>query len=205
MKDGMIHEEELSVIQRQENESNYEKGIIERNFMEKLNYYLTNDLKLKLKTSCVPGDGSCMYHAILESFQQKYGYSLIESSHVNLRKRVTKFLLDNINEKAFIEKFRNDEPNYNETYTIEERYVQFCDQHMNDTTNWPIELCLFGITKIYGLQIIVLAETNLENGVPGGEIFQRLITEPDLEHFNSIIIGNRGNQHYYSTGNNKIF
>jgi len=201
----MISTEELDIIRENERQSLIDAERIETRFMKLLDEYLKAQ-HLNLKTSSVPADGSCLYHAILKSFEAKYSYAL-ESTHQNMRKRVAQYLLKNIDDLDLLEKFKTDEPSCadSSTTSLQYRYEIYCNRHMLLTTDWPIEVCLHAVTKIYGLQITIVAENLLENGKPAGYIFERLITtiKSDMttrtEEINSIIIGNRWNQHYYST------
>jgi hypothetical protein len=199
----MISREELAIIRTNERQSQLDAERIEIRFMKLLDEYLSAQ-NLNLKTSSVPADGSCLYHAILKSFEAKYSYAL-ETTHQNMRKRVAQYLLTNIDDLELLERFKSDEPNFvdSSTTSLQYRYEIYCNRHMHLTTDWPIEVCLLALTKIYGLQIIIVAENLLENGQPAGYIFERLKTINSeitkTEGVNSIIIGNRWNQHYYST------
>ena len=176
--------------------------------MQLLDAYLQSELDLNCISNNVPDDGSCMYHAVLESFEQKYGYQL-EINHKGLRKSVATYLLQNKNNQLFLEQFREDEPGYTQGVTnlipLKERYVAYCNNHMHQTTDWPEELCIHAISKIYGFQIIVYAEQMTLDGIPSGFIIERLKTTPDNANEMSIMIGNRWNQHFYSIGSFCVF
>lgn len=172
-------------------------------FKNLLNKFLNINLNNKFETADVPGDGSCLYHAVLKSFESKYFYKL-EKDHKELRKNVAQYLLTKSNQTRYLERFRQDEIRCVEERKeddLQERYRKFCITHMYNTTHWPVEVCIVAVTVLYNVEITVLAESLLENGKPGGEIFERLTTTPyDFDESRSIFIGNRWNQHFYGIG-----
>jgi len=208
----MISREELDIIRENERISQIDAKRIDERFIKLLDEYLCAQ-DLNLKTSSVPADGSCLYHAILESFEAKYSYAL-ENTHQNMRIRVAQYLLKHIDDDLeLLEKFRTDEPSFvqnsksstiTSTSSLKNRYKIFCNRHMHETTDWPIEVCILAVTKIYRLKITILAENLLVDGKPAGYIFERFTSTVcdnncETEEVNSITIGNRWNQHYYST------
>lgn len=195
--------EELQSIENNEYESQIAAQKIDENFKILLDSHLTHELNLDYKTHFVPSDGSCLYHAILESFHEKYLYAL-ELDHRNMRKKVAVYLLEHANNPEFLKTFADEEAIVGilDEVLLKNKYITYCNRHKIDTTNWPHAMCIHAVTKIYWFQITVLAENLLENSVGVGTIFTRLQTEPESVEFQSILIGNRWNQHYYSIGNN---
>jgi len=199
-----LSNEEINAIAQNEHDSQVQAQTMNINFKKVLDTHLQSQLRLKYETNFVPSDGSCLYHAILDSFQKKYLFS-IESNHRNMRRKVAIYLLQKQNDAFFLKKFAEEEGiNYDiDEKILERKYISYFNQHMFETTHWPNELCIQAVTNIYRVQINVLAEKKLDNGLGEGTIFDRLITNVDDEdnEYNSILIGNRWNQHYYSIGN----
>jgi len=128
----MISREELAIIRTNERQSQLDAERIEIRFMKLLDEYLSAQ-NLNLKTSSVPADGSCLYHAILKSFEAKYSYAL-ETTHQNMRKRVAQYLLTNIDDLELLERFKSDEPNFvdsSTTTSLQYRYEIYCNRHMH--------------------------------------------------------------------------
>jgi len=176
---------------------------IEAIFMNLLNAYLeTHYENPKLIGFSVPGDGSCLYHAILVSYQSKFeGYQL-EVSHNEMRKRVSTYLLQHIDDDNHLERFQNFFPllgSLESPPELRKRYINYFKQHKENTTHWPIELCIETITKIYGFEVIVLGE-RYYNGIKGNQIEVVFESKTINNDYTTIIIGNRWNFHYYGVG-----
>jgi hypothetical protein len=179
---------------------------IEANFMALLNVYLDAHYgNQNLRSFFVPGDGSCLYHAVLVSYQSKFeGYQL-EVNHNEMRKRISTYLLLHINDDNHLERFQNFFPLLVPQGTLEtalqlrNRYIKYFQQHKHDSTHWPIELCIETITKIYGFEIIVLGE-RYYNGTKGNQIEVLFESKTLNNDYTTIVIGNRWNFHYYGIG-----
>ena len=88
-----LTEEELLIINQNEIVSS--NGLIEKEkgFTQLLNTYLKDTFNEEhLETENVSGDGSCLYHAILNSFERKYGKKL-EVDHKEMRRKVAVHML----------------------------------------------------------------------------------------------------------------
>jgi len=180
---------------------------IEATFMNMLNVYLdtTNYENLKLCGFSVPADGSCLYHAILASYQSKFEGFQLELNHYEMRKRVSTYLLQHIDDDNHLVRFQNFFPLLLPQGIIESapqlrnRYINYFKQHKEDTTHWPIELCIETITKIYGFEIIVLGE-RYYNGIKGNQIELIFESKTLNNDYTTIVIANRWNFHYYGIG-----
>jgi hypothetical protein len=186
-------------------ESNAEA--IDTTFMDMLNIYLdANYANPPLRCINVPGDGSCFYHSVLLSYQSKFEGFQLELNDREMRKRVSIFLLQHMMDDNHLERFGNFKPailppgTEESTQQLRNRYIQYFQQHKNDTSQWPIELCIETVTKIYGFAIIVLGETKL-NGIQSNlieKVFESIPTTN--KEYTTIVIGNRWNFHYYGIG-----
>ena len=179
---------------------------IESSFMNMLNVYLeANYENPKLCGFSVPGDGSCLYHAILVSYQSKFKDFQLELNHYEMRKRVSTYLLQHIDDDNHLVRFQNFFPSVLPHGVIESasqlrnRYINYFKQHIGDTTHWPIELCIETITKIYGFEIIVLGE-RYYNGMKGNQIELIFESKTLNNEYTTIVIANRWNFHYYGIG-----
>jgi hypothetical protein len=180
---------------------------IETTFMDMLDAYLdANYENPKFRCVNVPGDGSCFYHSVLLSYQSKYKGFQLELNDRDMRKRVSTFLLQHMMEDNHLERFGNYKPallshgSRELPQELRNRYIQYFQQHKHDTSQWPIELCIETVTKIYGFAIIVVGETNI-NGIQSNlieKIFESIPTT--TSEYTTIVIGNRWNFHYYGIG-----
>jgi len=180
---------------------------IEATFMNMLNVYLeTHYENPKLSGFCVPADGSCLYHAILVSYQSKFEGFQLELNHYEMRKRVSTYLLQHIDDNNHLVRFQNFFPLVlphqgvvESAPQLRNRYINYFKQHMGETTHWPIELCIETITKIYGFEIIVLGE-RYYNGMKGNQIELIFESKTLNNDYTTIVIENRWNFHYYGIG-----
>ena len=177
-----LTEEEQIIINQNERTSN--NNLIEKEecFTQLLNAYLKDTFEEQLEIENVPGDGSCLYHAILLSFQRKYGKKL-EIDHKEMRRKVALHMLkfeENITYLNNYSQNENDIINVNNNSSKEnllrERYVKYAQAHLNNTSHWPTELCIHIIATIYNLEIVVFHEQLIPGIGPLGYIIERLRT-----------------------------
>jgi hypothetical protein len=176
-----LTEEELLIINQNEIVSS--NGLIEKEkgFTQLLNTYLKDTFNEEhLETENVPGDGSCLYHAILLSFERKYGKKL-EIDHKEMRRKVALHMLkfkENITYLNNYSQHENDIINFSNSrkQNIRKRYVKYAEAHLNNTNHWPSELCIHIIARIYNLEIVVLQEQVIPGIGPLGYIIERLRT-----------------------------
>jgi hypothetical protein len=176
-----LTEEELLIINQNEIVSS--NGLIEKEkgFTQLLNTYLKDTFNEEhLETENVPGDGSCLYHAILLSFERKYEKKL-EIDHKEMRRKVALHMLkfkENITYLNNYSQHENDIINFSNSrkQNIRKRYVKYAEAHLNNTNHWPSELCIHIIARIYNLEIVVLQEQVIPGIGPLGYIIERLRT-----------------------------
>jgi len=195
MLDLDLTEEEQLIITINESLSDNQLKKKENKFKALLDTYLKEQLNEKYVTADVPSDGSCLYHAVQQSFKMKYGEKL-EINHQTMRQRVALHMLRHQESEKYLRNFEmndvvdnNSSSNNSESssssslhnLTLKDRYVQYAQDHMNKTTHWPVELCVHIIALLYGLEIIVLQEIlDPDSGQPNGSIFERLRTTGGL-------------------------
>jgi len=195
MLDLDLTEEEQLIITINESLSDNQLKKKENKFKALLDTYLKEQLNEKYVTADVPSDGSCLYHAVQQSFKEKYGETL-EINHQTMRQRVALHMLRHQESEKYLRNFEmndgvdnNSSSNNSESssssslhnLTLKDRYVQYAQDHMNKTTHWPVELCVHIIALLYGLEIIVLQEIlDPDSGQPNGSIFERLRTTGGL-------------------------
>ena len=122
------------------NERTSDNNLIEKEkcFAQLLNAYLKEDtFEEQLDIENVPGDGSCLYHAILLSFERKYGKKL-EIDHKVMRRKVALHMLkfkENITYLNNYSQHENDIINVNNSSSkgnlLRERYVKYAQAHLN--------------------------------------------------------------------------
>ena len=156
-----LTEEEQIIINQNEIMSDNRLIEKEKGFTQLLNTYLKDTFNEEhLEIENVPGDGSCLYHAILLSFERKYGKKL-EIDHKEMRRKVALHMLkfkENITYLNNYSQHENDIINIsNSSKTdLRNRYVKYAEAHLNNTSHWPSELCIHIIARIYNLEIVVL-------------------------------------------------
>ena len=178
-----LTEEELLIINQNEIVSSNSLIKKEKGFTQLLNTYLKGTFNEEhLEAQNVPGDGSCLYHAILHSFERKYGKKL-EIDHKEMRRKVALHMLkfkENITYLNNYSQHENDIINISNSSNnnlLRDRYVKYAEAHMNNTSHWPSELCIHIIAIIYNLEIVVLQEQVLPGiGPLLGYIIERLRT-----------------------------
>jgi len=177
-----LTEEEQIILNQNESTSNNNQIEKEEGFAQLLNAYLKDTFEEQLELENVPGDGSCLYHAILLSFQRKYGKKL-EIDHKVMRRKVALHMLKfkkNITYLNNYSQHENDIINVNNNSSkdnlLRERYVKYAQAHLNNTSHWPTELCIHIIATIYNLEIVVLQEQLIPGIGPLGYIIERLRT-----------------------------
>jgi len=162
----------------------------EKGFTQLLNTYLKDTFNEEhLEIENVPGDGSCLYHAILLSFERKYGKKL-EIDHKEMRRKVALHMLkfkENITYLNNYSQHENDIINIsNSSKTdLRNRYVKYAEAHLNNTSHWPSELCIHIIARIYNLEIVVLQEQVIPGIGSLGYIIERLRTTGVIIHDNN--------------------
>ena len=199
MQDLDLTVEEQLIITINESLSDNQLIRNENNFKALLDSYLKEQLNEKCVTADVPSDGSCLYHAVQQSFEEKYGEKL-EINHQTMRRKVALHMLRHQETEEYLrnfedseERFKNNNSNNNNnnndrndrsvniSSSLKDGYVQYAQVHMNKTTHWPVELCIHIIALLYGLEIIVLQENmDPDSGQPNGFIFERLRTTGEL-------------------------
>ena len=187
MLDLDLTEEEQLIITINESLSDIQLKKNENKFKALLDTYLKEQLNEKYVTADVPSDGSCLYHAVQQSFKEKYGETL-EINHQTMRQRVALHMLRNQESEKYLRNFQlngvdNSESTSSSLHnlSLKDRYAQYAQVHMNKTTHWPVELCVHIIALLYGLEIIVLQEIlDPESGQPNGCIIERLRTTGGL-------------------------
>jgi hypothetical protein len=183
-------EEELLIINQNEIVSS--NGLIEKEkeFTQLLNTYLKVTFNEEhLETENVPGDGSCLYHAILLSFERKYGKKL-EIDHKQMRKNVALHMLKFKENNTYLNNYsqhENDIINISNSseQNIRKRYVKYAEAHLNNASHWPTELCIHIVARIYNLEIVVLQEQVIPGIGPLGYIIERLRTTGVIIHDNN--------------------
>ena len=183
-----LTEEELLIINK--NEKNAKINIFqnEQKFKILLNEYLKTHKKKPCEAANVPNDGSCLYHAILHSFAAKYNQQ-IEINHQKMREKVAIHMLRGQENTEYLRNFAMNENNDNSNSgitigisssskkAVQERYVKYAENHMYNTLDWPIELCLHIVAELYNLDLTVLQEAmDPREGRPSGYICERLRT-----------------------------
>ena len=176
-----LTEEELLIINQNEIVSS--NGLIEKEkgFTQLLNTYLKDTFNEEhLEIENVPGDGSCLYHAILLSFERKYGKKL-EVDHKEMRRKVALHMLKFKDNNTYLNNYsqhENDIINISNSskQNIRKRYVKYAEAHLNNTSHWPSELCIHIVARIYNLEIVVLQEQVIPGIGPLGYIIERLRT-----------------------------
>jgi hypothetical protein len=206
--DSSLHlsEEEKRIIEFDSLAAQEDAEKIEATFMDMLNEYLDTHYEIQnIHSLFVPADGSCLYHAILVSYQSKFEGFQLELNHYEMRKRVSTYLLQHIDDDNHLVRFQNFFPLVLPQGILESRselrnrYINYFKQHKEDTTHWPIELCIETITKIYGFEIIVLGE-RYYNGKKGNQIEVIFESKTINDDYTTIVIANRWNFHYYGIG-----
>ena len=135
-----LTEEELLIINQNEIVSS--NGLIEKEkgFTQLLNTYLKDTFNEEhLEIENVPGDGSCLYHAILLSFERKYGKKL-EIDHKEMRRKVALHMLnfkENITYLNNYNQHENDIINISNSSKndLRHRYVKYAEAHLNNTSH----------------------------------------------------------------------
>ena len=183
-----LTEEELLIINK--NEKNAKINIFqnEQKFKILLNEYLKTHKKKPCEAANVPNDGSCLYHAILHSFAAKYNQQ-IEINHQKMREKVAIHMLRGQENTEYLRNFAMNENDDNSNSgisigigssskkAVQERYVKYAENHMYNTLDWPIELCLHIVAELYNLDLTVLQEAmDPREGRPSGYICERLRT-----------------------------
>ena len=184
-----LTEEEQIIINQ--NEIMSENRLIEKEkgFTQLLNTYLKDTFNEEhLEIENVPGDGTCLYHAILLSFERKYGKKL-EIDHKEMRRKVALHMLkfkENITYLNNYSQHENDIINISNSseQNIRKRYVKYAEAHLNNASHWPSELCIHIVARIYNLEIVVLQEQVIPGIGPLGYIIERLRTT-GLENANN--------------------
>ena len=92
MQDLDLTVEEQLIITINESLSDNQLIQNEKNFKALLDSYLEEQLNEKYITADVPSDGSCLYHAVQRSFEEKYGEKL-EINHQTMRQKVAFHML----------------------------------------------------------------------------------------------------------------
>jgi hypothetical protein len=92
MLDLDLTEEEQLIITINESLSDNQLKKKENKFKALLDTYLKEQLNEKYVTADVPSDGSCLYHAVQRSFEEKYGEKL-EINHQTMRQKVAFHML----------------------------------------------------------------------------------------------------------------
>ena len=157
----------------------------EQKFKSLLNDYLKTQKKEPCEVANVPNDGSCLYHAILLSFTAKYGQQL-EINHQKMREKVAIHMLRGQENTEYLRNFAMNENDDNcisigisssSKKAIQGRYVKYAENHMYNTHDWPIELCLHIVAELYNLDLTVLQEAMDPKEVqPSGYICERFRT-----------------------------
>ena len=161
----------------------------EKGFTQLLNTYLKDTFNEEhLEIENVPGDGSCLYHAILLSFERKYGKKL-EIDHKEMRRKVALHMLKFKENNTYLNNYsqhENDIINISNSseQNIRKRYVKYAEAHLNNASHWPSELCIHIVARIYNLEIVVLQEQVIPGIGPLGYIIERLRTT-GLENANN--------------------
>jgi len=183
-----LTEEELLIINENKKKAKINIFQNEQKFKFLLNEYLKTHKKMSCEAANVPNDGSCLYHAILHSFAAKYSQQ-IEINHQKMREKVAIHMLRGQENTEYLRNFAMNENDDNSNSgisigigssskkAVQERYVKYAENHMYNTLDWPIELCLHIVAELYNLDLTVLQETmDPREGRSSGYICERLRT-----------------------------
>jgi len=108
--DSSLHlsEEEKRIIEFDSLAAQEDAEKIEATFMDMLNEYLDTHYEIQnIHSLFVPADGSCLYHAILVSYQSKFEGFQLELNHYEMRKRVSTYLLQHIDDDNHLVRFQS--------------------------------------------------------------------------------------------------
>jgi OTU-like cysteine protease len=180
-----LTEAELLIINKNEKKTKINIFQNEQKFKILLNEYLKTQKNKQCEAANVPNDGSCLYHAILHSFAATYSQQL-EINHQKMRENVAIHMLRSQENTEYLRNFAMNENDNSgismcisssSKKALQERYVKYAKNHMYNTLDWPIELCLHIVAELYNLDLTVLQEAmDPREGQPSGYICERLRT-----------------------------